>query len=374
MNHLFDPSALRGLKLANRIVVSPMCQYSANNGNASAWHHAHLGSLALGGAALLFLEATAVTEEGRITPGCLGLWSDENERALKRVLEELRSVSPIRIGIQLAHAGRKGSSEVPWRGGQLILPRDGGWIPVAPSALAHQEGEPEPRELSLVEVGDLVAQFVEAAKRAIRLGFEAIELHAAHGYLLHEFLSPVANRRTDRYGGSLANRMRLLLEVYDAVRAQVPDEVPVGVRVSATDWLETLDAPSWRLTDSIALAEALKARGVDWIDVSSGGVSPLQKIAVGPGYQVPFAEAIKKATGMATIAVGMITTPEQAEAIVASGQADYVALARAMLFDPRWAWRAAAALGASVSGPPQYWRALPSAAGRIFGETPIGMR
>jgi 2,4-dienoyl-CoA reductase-like NADH-dependent reductase (Old Yellow Enzyme family) len=374
MPNLFDPYVLRATHLSNRIVVSPMCQYSAEDGNATAWHTAHLSSLALSGAALLFLEATAVCAEGRITPHCLGLWSDSNEEALGRLIAVLRAVSPIRLGIQLAHAGRKGSSEVPWRGGQLIAQAAGGWQPVAPSALAHQDGETPPRALSIGAIDGVVQAFADSARRAVRLGFEAIELHAAHGYLLHQFLSPVANRREDRYGGPIENRMRLPLEVFRAVRGVVPESIPVGVRVSATDWLESSGEPSWTLEDSDTFSRALKALGTDWIDVSSGGVSPRQKIVVGPGYQVPFAQAIRKNTGVTTIAVGMITEAAQADTIIASGQADLVALARAMLYDPRWPWHAAAEQGATLAGPEQYWRALPKTAGRIFGDIRIGMR
>ncbi|MGA2550032.1 MAG: NADH:flavin oxidoreductase/NADH oxidase [Burkholderiaceae bacterium] len=374
MPNLFDPYDLRGLSLPNRIVVSPMCQYSANEGSAVAWHHAHLSGLALGGAGLLFVEATAVSAVGRITPHCLGLWSDSNEEALRDVVSLVRSVSPISLGIQLAHAGRKGSSEVPWRGGQLIRIDQGGWQTVAPSAVAHLEHESAPHALVPSEMARIVTDFVNAAGRAVRLGFEAIELHAAHGYLLHQFLSPVANRRADSYGGSLLNRMRFPLEVFDAVRKAIPERIPLGVRVSATDWLEDEATPSWNLLECTEFCSVLKTHGADWIDVSSAGVSPRQKIRIGPGYQVPFAQAIRQATGMTTIAVGMITEPAQANAIIASGEADLVALARAMLYDPRWAWRAAAALDATVRGPQQYWRGLPKAAGRIFGNTPIGMR
>jgi NADPH2 dehydrogenase len=371
---LFEPYQLGALTLSNRIVVSPMCQYSAEEGSATAWHHAHLASLALGGAALLFVEATAVSPEGRITPHCLGLWSDANEAALGEVLATLRAVSPIRIGIQLSHAGRKGSSEVPWRGGQLLPIGAGGWQTEAPSALAHLDNEAPPRALVEAELPELTAHFVRAARRAVRLGFDAIELHAAHGYLLHQFLSPIANQRTDRYGGSLENRMRFSLEVFDAVRAAVPEEIPVGVRISATDWLDASTDPSWTLEQSVHFAEVLKAHGTAWIDVSSGGISPRQKIVLGPGYQVPFAARIKEMTGLPTIAVGLITEAKEANAIVARGEADCVALARAMLYDPRWAWHAAAELGATVPGPEQYWRALPKSAGRVFGDIHIGMR
>ncbi len=376
MSKLFSPLSLRDLELVNRIVVSPMCQYSAVDGSPSEWHWAHLGSLALSGAGLLCIEATAVTPEGRITPSDLGLYSDANEAGLAAVLRMIRAVAPIRVAVQLAHAGRKGSSREPWNGGKLLPQGEGGWRPEAPSAVPHAQDEAPPRALEGADLARLRAAFADAAARAARLGVDAIEVHAAHGYLLHEFLSPVSNRRNDDYGGSLENRMRFPLEVFDAVRAAFPSEKPVGVRISATDWLEEIEpAPaSWTLEQSLALAQALKARGCDWIDVSSGGVSPQQKIKPGPGYQVPFAEIVRNEIGLATMAVGLITEPRQAEAIIAEGRADLVALARGMLFDPRWPWQAAAELGGTVVGPRQYWRALPRAAGAIFGPLTLGQR
>ena len=367
---LFSPFQLRGLALPNRIVVSPMCQYSAVDGSASDWHLIHLGHLALGGAAMLCIEATAVEAIGRITHGCLGLYSDDNERALERVLSTVRKHSPIKLAIQLAHAGRKGSSEAPWRGGMLIPPERGGWQPVAPSALPHLPDEPSPAPLEKAERARVRAAFAAAAVRAHRLGFDAMELHAAHGYLLHEFLSPLANRRDDIYGGTLENRMRFPLEVFEAVREAWPAGKPLGVRVSSTDWV----AGGWDIEDSIAFARELKRRGCDWIDCSSGGVSPQQKIPVGPGYQVPFAKRIRAEVGMATVAVGLISDPRHAEAIIAGGEADLIALARAMLYDPRWAWHAAAAVGGTVHAPEQYWRCPPREAGRLFGDTKIGQR
>ncbi len=372
MSRLFEPISFRGLTLPNRIMVSPMCQYSARDGSATAWHHAHLGSLALSGAALLCIEATAVTPEARITPGCLGLWSDANEAALASVVAMVREVAPIKLAIQLAHAGRKGSSREPWHGGQQIPVAHGGWVAEAPSAIAHAEGETPPRALTRDDLRRLREAFAAAARRAARIGFDAIEIHMAHGYLLHEFLSPVANRRDDEYGGSLANRMRFPLEVFDAVRAAFPDGRPVGVRVSATDWLDGEE--SWTLEQTIEVVRQLKARGCDWVDVSSGGISPRQKIALGPGYQVPFADAVRRATGLPTIAVGLITEPAQAEAIVVEGRADMVALARGFLYDPRWPWHAAAALGGTVQAPRQYWRALPRRCEPIFGDITLGQR
>jgi len=367
---LFSPFKLRGMTLRNRIVVSPMCQYSAEDGSATAWHMIHLGQLALSGAGMLCIEATGVSPEGRITPGCLGLWSDANEAALKPVLTAIRQYSQIPVTMQIAHAGRKASSQLPWDGGQLIPVSEGGWETVAPSAVAYKEGEAAPRALDAAGLQQVRDAFVATAKRAARLGIDGIEVHAAHGYLLHEFLSPIANHRTDSYGGSLENRMRFPLEVFDAVRAAFPADKPVGVRVSASDWVDG----GWDIEQTIAFALALKTRGVDWIDASSGGMSPAQKIVLGPGYQLPFAEAIKAATGVPTIAVGLITEARQAEEIVASGKADLVALARGMLYDPRWPWHAAAELGATVEAPPQYWRSQPRELKALFGETMSGGR
>ncbi|MFA5522642.1 MAG: NADH:flavin oxidoreductase/NADH oxidase [Castellaniella sp.] len=372
MPNLFDPISLGKLALPNRIMISPMCQYSASDGNAGAWHYAHLGGLALSGAGLLCLEATAVSPEGRITPGCLGLWSDENEAAMRPVLDTLRKVSPIALAIQLAHAGRKAASASPWEGGGLLAPQEGGWQTIAPSALAHGAREAAPQAMSLDDIARVREDFAAAARRAVRLGFQAIEVHGAHGYLLHQFMSPIANARNDAYGGSLENRIRLALEVFDAVRNAVPADIPVGMRVSATDWYD--DGPCWDLEQTIVLAHALKAAGADWIDVSSGGVTPLQKISVGPGYQVPFAQAVRAATGLTTMAVGLITEARQAQAIIEEGQADMVALGRAMLYNPRWPWHAAAELGARVDGARQYWRGLPSGTPRIFGDTIYGQR
>jgi 2,4-dienoyl-CoA reductase-like NADH-dependent reductase (Old Yellow Enzyme family) len=370
MSALFSPITLRGVTLPNRVVVSPMCQYSSEQGQANEWHMMHLGMLALSGAGMLCIEATAVEAVGRITPGDLGLYDDATEAALRPVLSAIRKHSKIAVTIQLAHAGRKGSSREPWNGGQQIPLADGGWLADAPSALPHKDGEAAPHAIDEAGLKRIREAFVATARRALRLGIDGFEIHAAHGYLLHQFLSPIANRRSDRYGGTLENRMRFPLEVFDAVRAVVPDGTPVGVRVSATDWVEG----GWDIEQTIAFAQELKKRGVDWIDVSSGGVSPLQKIALGPGYQVPFAEAVKQATSLPTIAVGLITEARQAEDIVASGKADMVALARAMLYDPRWPWHAAAELGGTVSAPPQYWRSQPSTQKALFGDTSFGAR
>jgi NADPH2 dehydrogenase len=370
MSALFSPIKLRGLALPNRIMVAPMCQYSAVNGAANDWHFTHINTLALSGAAMFCIEATHVEAIGRITPGCLGLYDEATEAALRPILASVRKHCKTAVAMQLAHAGRKGSSHVPWNGGQQIPLTEGGWQTEGPSAVPHKEGEAPPRALDasgLVRVRDA---FVAAAKRAERLGIDALELHSAHGYLLHQFLSPIANKRTDQYGGSLPNRMRYPLEVFEAVRAAFPDNKPVGVKVSSTDWVEG----GWDLAQTIEYAKELKKRGVDWIDASSGGVSPLQKIPLAPGYQVPFAKAIKEATGANTMAVGLITEAKQAEEIVASGKADMIALARAMLYDPRWGWHAAAELGGEVEAPPQYWRSQPSTQKALFGATTFGAR
>jgi NADPH2 dehydrogenase len=370
MSALFSPIQLRSLALTNRIMVAPMCQYSAVNGEATDWHQMHIGNLALSGAAMFCVEATAVEATGRITPGCLGLWNDACEAALRPVLASVRKHSKTAVAMQLAHAGRKASSHTPWDGGQLIPLADGGWQTEAPSAVPHKDGEAPPLAFDAAGLARVRNAFAEAARRAARLGIDALEVHCAHGYLLHQFLSPISNRRTDAYGGSLQNRMRFPLEVFAAVRAAFPADKPVGLRVSATDWVEG----GWDLPQTIAFAGELKTLDVDWIDVSSGGVSPLQKIALGPGYQVPFAQAVKEATGVTTMAVGLITEPKQAEDIIASGKADMVALARGMLYDPRWGWHAAAELGGQVDVPPQYWRSQPSTQKALFGTITFGAR
>jgi 2,4-dienoyl-CoA reductase-like NADH-dependent reductase (Old Yellow Enzyme family) len=370
MSALFSPLTLRSLSLPNRIVVSPMCQYSAEDGLASDWHKIHLGGLAMSGAAMLIIEATAVESAGRITPGCLGIWDDDREAAIEPVLKTIRRFSKIPVSIQLAHAGRKGSSDVPWKGGQQIPIEKGGWEVFAPSAVPHKEGETPPRALDAAGLERVRKAFSAAAKRAARLGLDAIEVHSAHGYLLHEFLSPISNRRMDEYGGSLENRLRFPLEIFEAVRAAFPKDKPVGVRLSATDWVDG----GWDLEQTIAYAVELKKRGVDWIDVSSAGISPRQKIATGPGYQVQFAKAVKEASGVNTMAVGLITDAQQAQDIIESGKADLVALARRMLYDPRWPWHAAAKFGSEVFAPPQYWRAPPYEHQDIFGETINGGR
>lgn len=370
MSPLFSPYPLGPVTLGNRIVIAPMCQYSAQDGEATDWHLIHLGQLALSGAGLMFIEATAVEPEGRITHADLGLYSDATEAALARVVQAVRRHSAMPLGIQLAHAGRKASSEVPWEGGALRPPEAGGWVTVAPSALPHAPTEPAPQALDEAGLRRVREAFVAAARRAHRIGFEVIELHMAHGYLLHQFLSPIANQRSDAYGGDSVQRMRFPLEVFEAVRAALPDTLPVGVRISGTDWVEG----GWGLEDSVAFGLALKARGCAFMHVSSGGISPQQQIPLGPNYQIPLAERVRQGTGLPTIGVGLITEPEQAEAIVAAGQADLVALARGMLYNPRWPWHAAARLGAQVQAPPQYWRSQPRGLQGLFGDARIGQR
>jgi 2,4-dienoyl-CoA reductase-like NADH-dependent reductase (Old Yellow Enzyme family) len=370
MSALFSPITLRGLELANRIMVAPMCQYSSIDGEANDWHFTHINSLALSGAAMFCIEATGVEAIGRITPGCLGLYNDATEAALKPILASVRKHSKAAVAMQLAHAGRKGSSHTPWDGGQQIPVSQGGWQAEAPSALPQKEGEAPPLALDAAGLKRIRDAFAATAKRAERLGIDALEVHCAHGYLLHQFLSPISNRRTDQYGGSLENRLRYPLEVFDAVRAAFPENKPVGIKVSSTDWVEG----GWDVEQTVELAKELKKRGVDWIDASSGGVSPQQKIPLGPGYQVQFAERLKQATGVNTIAVGLITEAKQAEDIVASGKADMVALARGMLYDPRWGWHAAAQLGGHVTAPPAYWRAPPHEQKDLFGATTFGTR
>jgi 2,4-dienoyl-CoA reductase-like NADH-dependent reductase (Old Yellow Enzyme family) len=353
---LFEPLEVSGLRLANRIVIAPMCQYSAVDGRMTDWHLIHLGHLALSGAALLTIEATAVTPEGRITYADVGLWDDETEAAMGRVLESIRAHSDIPIAIQLAHAGRKASTDLPWRGGAQIAPEAvNGWQTVAPSALPFEASENPPVALDREGLARIRDAFAASAWRAARLGIDAVQIHVAHGYLLHEFLSPLSNRREDDYGGSLENRMRFPLEVFDAVRAAFPAERPVTVRVSGTDWVDG----GWEVEQTIAFAHALEDRGCAAIHVSSGGLDPRQAIPVGPSYQVPLARAVKQAVSMPVVAVGMITNFEQAEAIIGTGDADLIAIARTILYDPRWPWHAAAHLGGRVQAPDQYLRSQP---------------
>ncbi len=366
MSRLFEPMQIGNLALVNRVIVAPMCQYSVVDGSAADWHVMHLGTMAISGAGLLIIEATAVSPEARITPGDLGLYSDANEAALARVLAVIRRYAPIPVAMQLAHAGRKASCKVPWEGGAQIASSDtAGWRTVAPSALPHNPGDEAPIALDRAGMDRVRDDFVRAAQRAARLGIQGLELHGAHGYLLHEFLSPIANKRTDEYGGSLENRLRFPLEVFDAVRAAFPADRPVWMRVSASDWMPG----GWDIEGTVAFAHALKTRGCAAIHVSSGGVSPDQAIKLGANYQVHFAARLKADVGLPTIAVGLITEPEQAEAIIANGEADAVALARAMLYDPRWPWHAAAKLGAQVSAPPQYLRSQPRELKDLFFAT-----
>jgi len=371
MSRLFEPLQIGDLELHNRIIIAPMCQYSATDGSATDWHLIHLGHLALSGAGLMIIEATAVVPEGRITPSDLGLYSDANEQALARVLDAVRAHAPIKIGMQLAHAGRKASSRAPWQGGaQIPLGQPGSWQAVAPSAVPHSPAEDAPTALDAPALQHIREAFATAARRAARLGLDGLEIHAAHGYLLHQFLSPLANRRDDAYGGSLANRMRFPLEVFDEVRDAFPADKPVWVRISATDWVPG----GWDIEGTVALSAALKARGCAAIHVSSGGVSPQQVIKLGPGYQVPYAHRVKDEVGLPTIAVGLITDAEQAESIIANGEADAVSLARAMLYDPRWPWHAAAKLGAKVRAPEQYWRSQPREFKDLFENAAFGAR
>jgi 2,4-dienoyl-CoA reductase-like NADH-dependent reductase (Old Yellow Enzyme family) len=349
---LFSPLKLRSLQLKNRIIVSPMCQYSANEGVANDWHMVHLGSRAIGGAAMVIVEATGVSAIGRITPHCLGLWNDEQVQALQPITKFIKEHGSI-PGIQLAHAGRKGSTEIPWRGSKGIAIADGGWEVISASGEAFRPDYPTPHAMSTAEIKEVVNQFVEAAKRAEKAGFQAIELHMAHGYLMHQFLSPLSNHRTDEYGGSLENRMRFPLEVAAAVRKTWPDHLPLFVRISATDWKEN----GWDENQSVVLVKELKKLGVDLIDTSSGGNVAKATIPVGPGYQVPFAAKIKKETDIITGAVGMITEPEQAEEILTSGKADVIIMARELLRDPYWPMHAAKKLGAELPYPVQYERA-----------------
>ncbi|NQW01064.1 MAG: NADH:flavin oxidoreductase/NADH oxidase [Rhodospirillales bacterium] len=353
-SQLFTPITLRDVELPNRIIVAPMCQYSADGGSATDWHLMHLGQFAVSGVGLLFVEATGVEPEGRITPGCVGLYSDANEAALKRVVDFCKTYGNTKIGMQLAHAGRKASTDFPWVGGKPIPADDArGWHTESASATPYADGWQTPAAMDDQAMERIKQAFVQATERCVRIGFDVLELHMAHGYLFHQFLSPISNQRTDAYGGSLENRMRFPLEVFDAARAVWPKGLPLGVRFSATDWVA---GSSWDVSESSEFATVLKAHGCDFVDVSSGGNSPAQEIAAGPGYQSGFAADIRRTSGIATMAVGQITSPQQAESIIRSGQADMVALARGMLYNPRWAWHAAEALNAEAAYAPQYMR------------------
>ncbi len=361
---LFSPVSVGSLELRNRIVIAPMCQYSAIDGEMSDWHQIHLGNLALSGAGILTVEATAVSPEGRISYGDVGLYSDGCQAAMARVLTSVRRWSDIPIAIQVGHAGRKASTEKPWLGGHQISPgSDNGWKTVAPSAIPFKDEYDHPESLDKEGLARVRNAFVDATRRASELGIDAIQLHGAHGYLLHQFLSPLSNRRTDEYGGSLENRMRFPLEVFDAVRETFPSGKPLTMRVSATDWAEG----GWDTDQTVVFAKALESRGCSAIHVSTGGLASHQQIALGPNYQVPFARAVKQAVDIPVIAVGLITEFEQAEGVLTTGDADLVAIARAILYDPRWPWHAAAHFGETVRAPDQYLRSQPRQYRDLFG-------
>jgi 2,4-dienoyl-CoA reductase-like NADH-dependent reductase (Old Yellow Enzyme family) len=351
---LFSPFHLRSVVFPNRIGVSPMCEYSSDDGFATDWHLVHLGARAQGGAGLVMLEASAVTPEGRISIGDLGIWKDEHIDKLAQIVRFLHSQGS-RAGIQLAHAGRKASMTVPFGGERLLTPEEGRWQTVAPSAIPFSESYSVPEALDEAEIAGVVSAFADAARRADTAGFDLVEIHAAHGYLLHEFLSPLANQRLDQYGGSFENRTRLLLEITDAVRNAWPEHLPLFIRISATDWVDG----GWTPEESVELGRMLRGHGVDLVDVSSGGLVPHAKIPAGPGFQVPFAERIRKEGGIPTAAVGLITEPQQANEIIANGEADIVLLAREMLRHPYWPLHAAETLGSTVTWPVQYLRAAP---------------
>jgi 2,4-dienoyl-CoA reductase-like NADH-dependent reductase (Old Yellow Enzyme family) len=354
MAHLFDPLTLRGLTFPHRIFVSPMCEYSCTDGFANDWHLVHLGSRAVGGAALVLTEATAVTADGRISPQDLGIWRDDHVDSLARIVEFVHGQGSL-AGIQIAHAGRKASTAAPWDGRAAVPPSDGGWQPVGPTGEPFAPGYPIPRALADHEIPALADAFGDAARRALAAGFDVVEVHAAHGYLLHQFLSPLVNTRADRYGGSFENRSRLCVEVVDAVRAVWPERLPVFVRISATDWVPG----GWDIEQSVELSRLLATRGVDLIDCSSGGAVSSAQVPVAPGYQVGFAARIRREAHVATGAVGLITRASQADEIVRTGQADCVLLAREMLRDPYWPQTAAAELGQTLPRPRQYLRAAP---------------
>ena len=353
---LFSPITLRGLTLPNRVVVSPMCQYNSEDGSANDWHLMHLGGFSLGCAGLVICEMTDVTPIGRITPKCAGMWSDNNEAALKRVHDFCRTYGVAKLGVQLAHAGRKGPTTTPAAGGKPILSKEeGGWTPEAPSALPYDTGWPVPHAMTKDDIKRCVGEFVASTKRIDRIGYDLIELHGAHGYLLHQFMSPLSNRRTDEYGGSLENRIRFPLEVFRAVRAAWPQQKPLGIRVSATDWVDG----GWTLDETLVLARELKKLGCDYIDVTTGGLDPRQKIPLAPGFQVPFADKVKRETGIPTMTVGLIAGYRQAEDILAAGKSDFICIARGAMWDPRWAWHAAEELGAETPYAPKMMRCQP---------------
>ena len=373
MSHLFSEFTLtapRGpLTLANRAIVAPMCQYSADHGQATDWHLTHWTNMLNSGTAMFIVEATAVVPKGRITPLCLGLWDDTTAAALQDKLHRARHLAPdVPVCIQLAHAGRKASSAPPWQGGQLLSTEQGGWSTVGPSAIAHLAQETAPHELDTQGLERIKQAFAQAAQRAEAMGIEAIELHGAHGYLLHQFLSPVANQRTDEYGGNFDNRTRFPMQVFEAVRAVYKGSL--GMRISASDWVPH----GWTPEETADFSLRLKQAGADFVHISSGGVSAQQKIILGPDYQVPFAKLVKEKTHMPTITVGLITEPQQAEDILARGDADLIAMARAFLYKPRWVWEAAAKLQGTVKASPHYWRCMPREAQGIFEAVQMGQR
>lgn len=360
---LFSPITLRGVTLPNRVVVSPMCQYNSNDGSANDWHLMHLGNFSLGAAGLVMCEMTNVNPQGRISPKCAGMWSDENEAALKRVHDFCRTYGVAKLGVQLAHAGRKGPTTPPAAGGKPIMTAaEGGWTPEAPSAIPYDTGWPVPRELSKDDLKRLIAEFVASTKRIDRIGYDVIELHGGHGYLLHQFMSPLSNQRKDEYGGSTENRIRFPLEVFKAVRAAWPEQKALGIRVSATDWVDG----GWTPDETVVLAKELKRLGCDYMDVTSGGLHPQQKIPLSPGYQVPFSEKVKRESGLTTMTVGLISGYQQAEDIVASGKADLVCIGRAAMWDPRWAWHAAEELGAEAPYAPKTMASHPKLRPQLF--------
>lgn len=355
MSQLFRPLKMRDVTFKNRIFVSPMCQYSSNGGSPTDWHLVHLGSRAVGGAALVIVEATAISPEGRISQDDSGIWADKHIAGFRRITQFVESQGSL-PGIQLAHAGRKASTQAPWLGGGSLLPEDGGWQTIAPSPIPFDNGYPTPKEMSLSRMETIITRFGEAAERSLEAGFKVLEIHMAHGYLLHEFLSPLSNQRNDKYGGNFDNRVRFPLEVVEQVRNVWPEHLPLFVRISATDWVEK----GWSLDQSIELARRFKQSGVDLVDCSSGGLLPRVNVPTGPGYQTPFAANIRREAHIPAGAVGMITNPEQAEHIIVTGQADAVLLARQMLRDPYWPLHAATALGEDIPWPKQYRRAKPA--------------
>jgi 2,4-dienoyl-CoA reductase-like NADH-dependent reductase (Old Yellow Enzyme family) len=359
---LFSPITLRGLTLNNRVVVSPMCQYASNDGSANDWHLMHLGGFSMGAAGLVMCEMTQVNPVGRISLKDAGMYSDDNERAMKRVVDFCRTFGVAKLGIQIGHAGRKGSTHPPALGGKPLTPDEGAWETVGPSAIPYGDGWPAPRELTVGEIKQLIADHVQAVERSARIGFDVVEMHGGHGYLIHQFLSPLSNQRTDEYGGSLENRMRFPLECFAAMRAAWPADKPMGIRISAEDWVEG----GFNTDQAVEFAKELKKLGVDYICVSTGGLDARQQIPLSPGYQVQFGARVRKEAGVVTRSVGLIGHARQAEEIVASGQADMIAIARGAIYDPRWAWHAAEELGVETEYAPKYRAGHPSLRPQLF--------